>query len=79
MTSVHDFITVLHNIIEEYFPNTERFIISGGDYIKDTVLELREGDKKLRYSPYELFHTSDDYEKTIDAFLDLWKSICDND
>ena len=79
MTSVHDFITVLHNMIDEHFPNTERFIISGGDYIKDMVLELREGDKTLRYSPYELFHTSDDYENTIDAFLDLWKSICDND
>ena len=78
MTNVHDFITVLHNMIEEYFPNTKRVIISGGDYIKDVVMELREGDKKLRYSPYELFHTSENYENTIEAFLDLWKNIYEN-
>lgn len=76
MTNVYDFITVLHSMIEEVFPNTERFIMSNGDYIKDVVIELREGDKKLSYSPYELFHTSENYKDTIDAFLDLWKSIC---
>ena len=79
MTNVHDFITVLHNTIEENFPNTERFIISGGDYTKDIVMELREESKRLKYSPYEMFHSSENYEDTIDAFLDLWKSICEND
>lgn len=79
MTNVHDFITVLHNMIDEYFPNTEKFIMSGGDYIKDVVMELREGNKTLRYSSYKLFHTSENYENTIESFLDLWKSICEND
>lgn len=79
MTNVYDFITVLHNMIDEYFPNTEKFIMSGGDYIKDVVMELREGNKTLRYSPYKLFHTSENYENTIESFLDLWKSICEND
>lgn len=75
MTSTHDFISVLHDIIEETFPNTERFIISGGDYISDFVMELREGDKKLRYSPYELYCKSTAYEDTIEEFVSQWKEI----
>lgn len=69
MTTIHDFISVLHDIIEETFPNTERYIISGGDYISDFVMELREGDKKLRYSPCELYNKSDAYEDTIEEFI----------
>lgn len=75
MTTIHDFIRVLHDIIEENFPNTERFIISGGDYISDFVMELREGDKKLKYSPYELYHKSTAYEDTIEEFIGEWKEL----
>ena len=51
MTDIHDFIECLHDIVDEYFPNTTRYIIYGGDLIKDVVMELREENKKLRYSP----------------------------
>lgn len=49
--------------------------INGGDFIKDVVLELREDDKKLRYSPYELFYKSEDYEDTIEKLVEQWEAI----
>ena len=74
MTTVHDYIIVLHELIREMFPNTEIFQISGGDYIKDAVLELRESNKKLRYSPYDMFNKSENYEETIEDFLMQWEN-----
>ena len=47
MSNIHDFINVLNAIIDERFPNTNRYIVGGGDFIKDAVMELREEDKKL--------------------------------
>ncbi len=75
MTNIQEFIEVLNDIIDNYFPNTKRYIIHGGDSIKNFVLELREGNKKLRYSPYELFNKSDNYEETIEQFIEQWKNI----
>ena len=75
MSGIHDFIKVLNELVDEQFPNTTRYIISGGDFISDFVLELREQDKKLRYSPYELFIKSSDYEDTIEEFIRQWKAI----
>ena len=75
MTTIHDFIKILNDFICEMFPHTEIRIISGGDYIKDLVLELREGNKRLRYSPYFMFYKSDDYEKTIEDFLRQWEKL----
>ena len=72
---VHEFNAVLNDMIDENFPNTVRYIVSGGDYIKDVLLELREDDKLLRYSPYELYMKSNDYEETIDEFIERWKVI----
>lgn len=77
MSGIHDFIKVLNELVDEQFPNTTRYIISGGDFISDFVLELREQDKKLRYSPYELFIKSSDYEDTIEEFIRQWKAILD--
>ena len=77
MSNIHDFINVLNAIIDERFPNTNRYIVGGGDFIKDTVMELREEDKKLRYSPYELFSKSEDYEDIIGNLVEQWKTILD--
>lgn len=75
MTDIHDFIKCLNDIIDEHFPNTTRCIIYGGDFIKDVVVELREENKKLRYSPYELFNKSNNYEYTIEQFVKQWETI----
>lgn len=74
-TLLSDFLEVLNSIIDEEFPNTQRFIISGGDYMKDVVMELREGDRKMRYSPYDMYMNSSDCEKTIEEFVKRWEAI----
>lgn len=75
MVYIHDFINILNKTLDNRFPNTGRFIVRGGDYIKDVVVELREKDKVLRYSPYELFNTSIDYDSTIDELIKQWENI----
>lgn len=75
MSNIHEFINVLHTVIDERFPNTNRYIVDGGDFIKDVVMELREEDKKLRYSPYELFSKSEDYEDTIEKLVEQWETM----
>ena len=74
-TNAHDFNDFLNSIIDERFPNTERYIVSGGDYFKDWVIELREADKALRYSPNELFEKSQNYEDTIEELVEQWKTM----
>ncbi len=74
-TDVHDFHSVLISMIDERFPNTEKYIIHGGDYYKDLVCELRENGKALRYSPYELYGKSKNYEETIDEFIKQWETV----
>jgi len=74
-TTAHDFNSVLNNIIDERFPNTERYIVSGSDYFKDVIIELRESGKELRYSPYELFEKSQNYEDTIEEFIVHWQTM----
>ena len=74
MADIHDFIKALNDIVDESFPNTRRYIISGGDFIKDVVIELREENKKLRYSPYELFNKSKNYEDTIEQLVTQWEA-----
>ena len=41
MASIHQFVETLNLRIEEEFPQTERYMIKGGDYIRDVVKELR--------------------------------------
>lgn len=74
-TSIHDFIALLNEALDSTFPSTERFIIKGGDYVKDLIIELRENDCKYQYSPNDLYHQSENYEDTIENFLAVWKSI----
>ncbi len=73
MTTIHDFIQVMNDLIREMFPNTEIVAVRGGDYIKDFILELREDKKRLRYSPYAMFTKSENYEETIEDFLTQWE------
>ena len=75
MTNVHDFRHVLQEIIEEKFPNTTAYIVNG----VDLIIELRQEDKKIRYSPYELFIKSEDYEDTIEEFLEQWKTMLEQE
>lgn len=70
--SSNDFIEVLASVIDEKFPNTQQYIVKAGDDVKDLVMELREKDAKFRYSPYDLFISSDSYEDTIERFLEQW-------
>lgn len=71
---IHDFIAMLHEEIDCRSPNTERFIIKGGDYVWDLVLELREGNHRMQYCPYELFLQADgSYEDIILVLCKKWQ------
>ena len=74
-TSIHDFIALLNEDLDSTFPSTERVVIKGGDYVKDFIIELRENDRKYQYSPYDLYHQSENYEDTIEDLLTVWKRI----
>lgn len=73
MTSVHDFINMQNSMMDSLFPNTIRHIVAGGDDISELIIELREGNKTLRYSPYQLFMQSEEYEETIQGFIEQWR------
>ena len=75
MREIQDCIKYLNEIVDERFPNTTRYIVCGGDSIKDVVLELRQENKKLRFSPYKLFANSNSYEHTIEQFIKKWEKI----
>ena len=75
MTDIMDFNKVLNALIDEKFPNTTRYMAAGGDYLKDVVMELREGNAALQYSPYEMFMKSDHYEETIEEFMKRWETM----
>lgn len=71
---ISDFIKILYEELDSRFPDTERIIISNGDHYEDLVMELREGSKSLRYSPYEMYNRSDG--NCVDSILELcdkWK------
>lgn len=74
-TTFHDFTAVLCDIIDSRFPNTERYIAIGGDFVWDWIFELRENDKKYRFSPYELYSKSSNYEETIEEFVETWERM----
>lgn len=75
MTYIGDFVKTLNELIDEQFPNTIRYAVKSGDHVEDIVLELREDDKKLRYSPYKMYKNSDNYEDTIEALLNQWEKM----
>lgn len=69
-TSFHEFYQVLLAEIKENFPNIELYIVSGGDHVQDLILEARFNSKRLRFSPYELYHNGNDCEG---AMIQLFK------
>ena len=73
--TVQDFIYTLNDRIRGAYPHTTIRIVSGSDYMKDTLMELSESDKRLRYFPYRLFHASPDHDKTIAVLLERWGSV----
>ena len=75
MSDIHNFIDTLNEIIDERFPDTNRYIVKGGDFIETVIMELRQGNKKLTYSPYEMFSKSKTYEDTIEEFIKQWEYI----
>ena len=75
MSDIHNFIDTLNEIIDERFPDTNRYIVKGGDFIETVIMGLRQGNKKLTYSPYEMFTKSKAYEDTIEEFIKQWEYI----
>ena len=73
--AVYEFNKKLTNSVKEKFPNTTASVVFGGDFIQDIVIELKENGITMRYSPYELFNSSDDYENTISNFIERWAKI----
>ena len=49
MSDIHNFIDTLNEIIDERFPDTNRYIVKGGDFIETVIMELRQGNIKLTY------------------------------
>ena len=74
MTSIHDFINVINELLIEIYPDTVTYIISGGDYIRDVIMGFRQGEITMSYSPYILFSSSINYEDTIEKLLEQWKN-----
>ena len=75
MSDIHNFIDTLNEIIDERFPDTNRYIVKGGDFIETVIMELRQGNKKLTYSPYEMFTKSKAYADTIEDFVKIWEGM----
>ena len=74
-TSFHDFNAVLLDTLEDLgkFHNIMLLCVSGGDYVKDVVMEIRYKEKKYRYSPYELYlqgKKNNNYEEVIEIFIE---------
>ena len=70
-----EFDTFLRDVLKEKFPDTELFIAEGGDYLKDTVMELRQYNARYRYSPWELYKKNSNYECTTEELVVTWEQI----
>lgn len=73
-TDVHHFKMVLNNLMDEKFPKTERYLVSGGDYIKDEVFEMRQSGHSLQYCPMEMF-SSGEWEDSINELFKRWEKM----
>ncbi|MDT3843431.1 MAG: PHP domain-containing protein [Bacillota bacterium] len=72
--NLHDFINELNQHMDEAFPETERILIKGCDYIKKVVLELRQDGKSLPYSPYALYKSDRDCEAAFHKLSAEWRA-----
>ena len=67
------------DIVKEEFPDIELFVIKGGDYAQDFVMELRQNKTKIRYTPYELYQEGclhNNFEEIIERFIEHYKNFC---
>ena len=70
-----EFYHVLKELINEKYPHMERRVLSSGDYTFDEEMELRNGDKKIRYSAYAMYVMSVSPEDTIDSFMNILENF----
>lgn len=73
--AVYEFNKKLTEAVKEKYPNTTASVVLNGDFIQDIVIELKENGITMRYSPYELYVCSEDYEQTINDFIGKWTKI----
>lgn len=66
-----EFFDMLNFLVDEELSDVEKYIRESGDYICDTVIELRKGNNSLKYSPYAMFVSSDNPEDTIEKFIKM--------
>ena len=50
-----DFNHFLTDTFKNELPNSELVIIKSSDFIKDTIMEIRQQNIKLQYKTYELY------------------------
>jgi len=75
-TSIQYYIELLNEELDSRFPNTTRFAISGGDFVQNWVMELRDGDCRLQYRPYELFtNANGNYEDSVLELCNTWEKV----
>ena len=74
--TIHEYLKLLNEEIDNRFPNTIKVIIRGGDYIKDVYMEFREDNSRMQYCPYEMFINSDgNYEDSILELCSEWERL----
>lgn len=74
-----EFDTTLQSLICKIFPNTKIRKVDKSDLesINGQIYELKEEDKSIIFSPYEIFKASADYKYAIEGFIERWKNILD--
>jgi hypothetical protein len=74
----HEFHFFLLDEIKAVSPRNELYIISGGDYVYSDVFEIRNGEKSMRYRPYELYRQiceGRDFSETVENFLEKCRKM----
>ena len=73
-----EFNNMLLEELNSNFPNTLIVQLSGGDYLKDFQMELKQANESYKYSPYELYSKAEEnnnYEEVLEVFINNWKDI----
>ncbi len=68
----HEFNFFLSDEIRAVSFENELYHISGGDLVWESVMEVRKGEKRLRYKPYELYVRiceGRDFSEVVEDFL----------
>lgn len=73
-----DFNDFLRDTFKNKLPNSELVIINSSDFIKDTVMEIRQQNIKLQYKPYELYEQSklnNNFEEIVYNLINQFRSL----